>query len=167
MVLGFVIFRRREHSNSGFADARSTLRAVQSPLQLFQSRRPIFAGNVDALFSFILMTTLFFAVLVTVLIIFAAFKFRRRARRKFGDDVHGNNLLEVDDADTDDHCNRMSPGARRLRELPDAPKDTLDIYVIGKQWMWKLQAAERAEGNQRAALPGEPRRKVDHGQRKT
>jgi len=21
----------------------------------------------------------------------------------------------------------------------NAPKDTLDIYVIGKQWMWKLQ----------------------------
>jgi cytochrome c oxidase subunit 2 len=29
-----------------------------------------------------------------------------------------------------------------------APQDTLDVYVIGKQWMWKGPAAQRNEGNQ-------------------
>ena len=28
-----------------------------------------------------------------------------------------------------------------------APMDTLDIYVIGKQWMWKVAAAQWPEGN--------------------
>ena len=62
---------------------------MQSPLPTFPEQASNFAGNVDALFSFILMTTLFFAVLVTVLIIFAAFKFRRQNANEVGDDVHG------------------------------------------------------------------------------
>jgi len=87
------------------------------------------------------MTTLFFAVLVTVLVIFAAFKYRRKSENEVGDDVHGNNVLEVGWT--------LIPlliailifawGAVIYVNYRIAPKDTLDIYVIGKQWMWKLQ----------------------------
>jgi len=55
---------------------------VQSPLPTFPEQASNFAGSVDMLFSFILMTTLFFAVLVTVLIIFAHSSSGGRARRK-------------------------------------------------------------------------------------
>jgi len=113
----------------------------QSPLPVFPDQASNFAGNVDALFSFVLMTTLFFAVLVTLLVIFAAFKYRRRNEREVGDDVHGNNLLEIGWT--------VIPliiaivifawGAVLYVNYRVAPKDTLDIYVIGKQWMWKLQ----------------------------
>ena len=100
-----------------------------------------FAGNVDALFSFILMTTLFFAVLVTVLIIFAAFKFRRQSANEVGDDVHGNNLLEVGWTliPTIIAIGIFAWGAAIYVNYRIAPKDTLDIYLVGKQWMWKLQ----------------------------
>jgi cytochrome c oxidase subunit 2 len=113
----------------------------QSPLPVFPEQASNFAGNVDALFSFVLMTTLFFAVLVTLLVIFAAFKYRRRNEKEVGDDVHGNNLLEIGWT--------IIPliiaififawGAVLYVNYRIAPKDTLDIYVIGKQWMWKLQ----------------------------
>jgi cytochrome c oxidase subunit 2 len=100
-----------------------------------------FAGDVDALFSFILMTTLFFAVLVTVLVIFAAFKFRRQSANEVGDDVHGNNVLEVGWTliPTIIAIGIFAWGAAIYVNYRIAPKDTLDIYVVGKQWMWKLQ----------------------------
>ena len=108
---------------------------------MFPEQASNFAGSVDTLFSFILLTTLFFAVLVTVLVIFAAFKYRRRHAGEVGDDVHGNNLLEIGWT--------VIPlllailifawGSAVYVNYRIAPKDTLDIFVIGKQWMWKLQ----------------------------
>jgi cytochrome c oxidase subunit 2 len=114
---------------------------VQSSLPTFPEQASNFAGNVDALFSFILMTTLFFAVLVTVLIIFAAFKFRRRSEKEVGDDVHGNNVLEVGWTliPTIIAIGIFAWGAAIYVNYRIAPKDTLDIYAVGKQWMWKLQ----------------------------
>jgi cytochrome c oxidase subunit II len=114
---------------------------VQSPLPTFPVQASNFAGDVDTLFSFILMTTLFFAVLVTVLIIFAAFKFRRQSVNEVGDDVHGNNMLEVGWTviPTIIAIGIFAWGAAVYVNYRIAPKDTLDIYVVGKQWMWKLQ----------------------------
>jgi cytochrome c oxidase subunit II len=114
---------------------------VQSPLPFFPDEASNFAGNVDALFSFILMTTLFFAVLVTLLVIFAAFKFRRKNANEVGDDVHGNNVLEIGWTviPTIIAIFIFAWGAVIYVNYRIAPKDTLDIYVIGKQWMWKLQ----------------------------
>ena len=114
---------------------------MQSPLPTFPAQASNFAGNVDALFSFILMTTLFFAVLVTVLIIFAAFRFRRKSANEVGDDVHGNNALEVGWTliPTIIAIGMFAWGAAIYVNYRIAPKDTLDIYVVGKQWMWKLQ----------------------------
>ncbi len=114
---------------------------MQSPLPMFPPEASNFAGNVDALFSFILMTTLFFAVLVTVLVIFAAFRYRRRTENEVGDEVHGNNVLEVGWTliPTIIALFIFAWGATIYVNYRIAPKDTLDIYVIGKQWMWKLQ----------------------------
>ena len=114
---------------------------MQSSLPTFPVQASNFAGNVDALFSFILMTTLFFAVLVTVLIIFAAFKFRRRSEKEVGDDVHGNNVLEVGWTliPTIIAIGIFAWGAAIYVNYRIAPTDTLDIYLVGKQWMWKLQ----------------------------
>ena len=114
---------------------------MQSPLPIFPTEASNFAGNVDALFSFILMTTLFFAVLVTLLVIFAAFRYRRKSAKEVGDDVHGNNALEIGWTviPTIIAIFIFAWGAVIYVNYRIAPKDTLDIFVIGKQWMWKLQ----------------------------
>ncbi len=87
------------------------------------------------------MTTLFFAVLVTVLVIFAAFKYRRKNANEVGDDVHGNTALEIGwtAIPTLIALFIFAWGAVVYVNYRIAPKDTLDIYVVGKQWMWKLQ----------------------------
>jgi cytochrome c oxidase subunit 2 len=114
---------------------------VQSPLPFFPEEASNFSGNVDALFAFILVTCLFFVVLVVALVTFASFRYKRKNDGEVGDAVHGNMALEVGWT--------LIPlllaigmfawGAVVFVNFRTAPKDTLDIYVVGKQWMWKLQ----------------------------
>ncbi len=100
-----------------------------------------FAGNVDALFSFILLTCLFFAVLVTLLAIYAAFKYQRKTPGEVGSTVEGNLPLEIGWTVIPLAISMVmfAWGAVVYVNFRTAPKDTLNIYVVGKQWMWKLQ----------------------------
>src|SRR5277367_654183 len=90
---------------------------------------------------FIIAICVFFAVAVTVAIIFFLYKFRRKAAGEIGVAIHGDMRLES--------AWIVVPlvlalamfawGAVVYVDFRRAPTDTLDIYVIGKQWMWKLQ----------------------------
>jgi cytochrome c oxidase subunit II len=114
---------------------------VQSPLPFFPEQASNFAAQEDVLFLFILLTCLFFAVLVTLLAIYAAFKYRRTSPREVGSTVHGNMVLEIGWTAIPlvIALGMFSWGAVVYVNYRTAPKDTLDIYVVGKQWMWKLQ----------------------------
>jgi cytochrome c oxidase subunit 2 len=114
---------------------------VQSPLPFFPEQASSIAGNVDALFAFVVLTCVFFIVLVVALSTFASFRYSRKSEREVGDTVAGNLVLEIGWT--------LIPlmiaivifawGAAIYVNFRTAPKDTLDIYAIGKQWMWKLQ----------------------------
>jgi cytochrome c oxidase subunit 2 len=114
---------------------------VQSPLPFFPEQASNFAGSVDTLFSFILLTCLFFSVLVTLLIILAAVKYKRKTAGEVGSADHGNMVLEVGWTVIPlvIALGMFAWGAAVYVNYRTAPKDTLDIYVVGKQWMWKLQ----------------------------
>ena len=114
---------------------------MQSTLPFFPVQASNFAGNVDALFSFILLTCVFFSVLVTLLIILAALKYKRKSAGEVGSADHGNMVLEVGWTVIPlvIALGMFAWGAVIYVNYRVAPKDTLDIYVIGKQWMWKLQ----------------------------
>ena len=114
---------------------------MQSTLPFFPEQASNFAGNVDALFAFILLTCLFFAVLVTLLIILAALKYKRKSAGEVGSADHGNMVLEVGWTVIPlvIALGIFAWGAAVYVNYRTAPKDTLDIYVVGKQWMWKLQ----------------------------
>ena len=114
---------------------------MQSPLPFFPEQASNFAGNVDTLFSFILLTCLFFSVLVTLLIILAALKYKRKTVGEVGSADHGNMVLEVGWTliPLVIALGMFAWGAAVYVNYRTTPKDTLDIYVVGKQWMWKLQ----------------------------
>jgi cytochrome c oxidase subunit 2 len=99
------------------------------------------ADGVDNLYLFLWAVSAFFTVLIAALIIYFAIKYRRRREDEVGRKVHTNYLLEV--------VWTVVPliivtimfvwAARVLYAQSRPPPDAMDIYVIGKQWMWKIQ----------------------------
>jgi cytochrome c oxidase subunit II len=114
---------------------------VQSQLPLYPEQASNFAPHVDALMIFIIAVCLFFAVSVTAAVVFFFFKYRRKDPNDVGVPIHGDMRLET--------AWMVVPlvlslamfgwGAVVYVDFRNTPKETLDIYVIGKQWMWKLQ----------------------------
>jgi cytochrome c oxidase subunit II len=114
---------------------------VQSQLPLYPEQASNFAPNVDALMLSIIAVCLFFAVAITIAILYFVFRFRRKSVGEIGVAIHGDMRLEA--------AWILVPlvlalamfagGAVVYVDFRRAPADTLDIYVIGKQWMWKLQ----------------------------
>ncbi|HMI52577.1 MAG TPA: cytochrome c oxidase subunit II [Candidatus Saccharimonadales bacterium] len=114
---------------------------MQSQLPLYPEQASNFAPQVDSLMIFIIAVCLFFAVAVTVAIILFFFKYKRRTEVEVGVPIHGDMRLEA--------AWMIVPlilslamfgwGAVVYVDYRTTPKDTLDIYVVGKQWMWKLQ----------------------------
>lgn len=114
---------------------------MQSPFPFVPEDASNFAASVDILFSFVLLTCLFFAVLITVVAIFAAFKYRRTHPNEVGAPIEGNMALEIGWTVIPllIALGIFAWGAVLYVNFRTAPKDTLDINVIGKQWMWRLQ----------------------------
>jgi cytochrome c oxidase subunit II len=110
-------------------------------IPLFPEAASSIAERVDALYFFLLGVSGFFSVLIAGLIVFFAVKFHRRKPGDVGDSIHGGLLLEV--------TWTVIPllitmvifgwGASVFFAMTHPPDDTLNIYVVGKQWMWKFQ----------------------------
>ncbi len=110
-------------------------------LPLFPEAASTLAGNVDALYFFLLAVSAFFAVLIAVLVIVFAVKFRRRSPDEVGAPITGSLALEL--------LWTIIPliitlvmfvwGAWVFLDLARPPRGSMEIFVVGKQWMWKAQ----------------------------
>jgi cytochrome c oxidase subunit II len=108
---------------------------------LFPESASTMAGRVDALYFFLLAVAGFFSLLIASLIIVYAVKYRRRGPNGVGAALHGGARLEI--------AWIVIPslitvvifvwGASVFVAMSRPPDETLNIYVVGKQWMWKFQ----------------------------
>jgi cytochrome c oxidase subunit 2 len=99
------------------------------------------APRVDALYFFLVGLTAFFSLLIAGLIVYYAVRFRRRSPDAIGARIAGGSILEITWS--------VIPlvivlgifvwGASVFFAMSRPPDDTLNIYVVGKQWMWKFQ----------------------------
>jgi cytochrome c oxidase subunit II len=114
---------------------------VQSQLPVYPEQASNFAPHVDDLMLFITAICVFFAAAITVAIVVFFFKFHRKQANDVGVPIKGDSRLEA--------AWMIIPlilamamfswGAVVYVDYRHAPQDTLDVYVIGKQWMWKIQ----------------------------
>jgi cytochrome c oxidase subunit II len=108
---------------------------------LYPEQASNFAPNVDALMAYITAVCVFFAVAITAAIVFFFFKYHRKKPDDIGVPIHGDSRLEalwlVVPAVL--ALTMFAGGAVVYVQFRRPPMDTLDIYVIGKQWMWKSQ----------------------------
>jgi cytochrome c oxidase subunit II len=114
---------------------------VQSQMPLYPQEASNFAPNVDALMIYITVICLFFAAAITGAIIFFFFRYRRRKPGDIGVPIHGDMRLETLwlVIPLILALSMFAGGAVVYVDFRRAPLDTLDIYVVGKQWMWKSQ----------------------------
>jgi len=108
---------------------------------LFPERASTMAGRVDALYFFLIGIAVFFSLLIAGLIVFYAVKYRRRAPAEIGADIHGSLLLEIGWSGIPLLITMVIFvwGASVFFAMARPPDEALNIYVVGKQWMWKFQ----------------------------
>ena len=102
------------------------------------------ARRVDALLVFLLSVSTAISLLVFVLIVTFSIKYRRRPGNERPPRIHGSNKLET--------IWTAIPlvlglvmfvwGANVYLYISRPPPDAMEVYVVAKQWMWKIQHPE-------------------------
>lgn len=114
---------------------------MSSPFALFPERASTMAWSVDALFLFILWISIFFTVGISAAVVYFAIKYRRKHDDEVPVQIEGHLGLEI--------LWSVIPlilmmvmffwGTKVFLQLVANPADATPIYVVGKQWMWKIQ----------------------------
>jgi cytochrome c oxidase subunit II len=117
------------------------------------------AGRVDALYSFLLAMSAFFAISIATLIVVFAFKYRRRSEDEVPKPIEGSLALELTWSIIPFGISMgiFLWGAQLFVSMRTPPKNALDVFVVGRQWMWKVQHLEgRREINELHVPVGRP-----------
>ncbi|HVD78136.1 MAG TPA: cytochrome c oxidase subunit II transmembrane domain-containing protein, partial [Vicinamibacteria bacterium] len=107
-------------------------------LPLFPVQASTMAGRVDALYLFLILVSVFFGALIATLVVSFAIRFRRRSPDERPRPIHGSTVLEL--------TWTLIPlgivmviffwGAEVFFAMARVPPASMDIYVVGKRWMW-------------------------------
>jgi len=102
------------------------------------------ASHVDALFWFLTALSAFFSVLIAAVLLVFAVKYRRRPGHERAEQVEGALALEI--------IWTAIPfviamgvfvwSAMVYVRIYRVPDNAMQVYVVGKQWMWKVQHLE-------------------------
>lgn len=113
-------------------------------LPFFPEQASAQAAQVDAIYFFMVAVTAFFSLLIAALVVVFAIKFRRRQENEIGVAIHGSIALEL--------LWSVIPlaiamvmfgwGAKVFFDLYRPPAGAMEIFIVGKQWMWKAQHAD-------------------------
>jgi cytochrome c oxidase subunit 2 len=118
--------------------------------QLFPDSASNFAPSVDGLYTYMVVISAFFSLLVAFLIVFFAIKYRKRPGQgvpaPINDHSIGSMILEIAWSVIPLGLSLVmfAWGASIMFTESRPPKDSLNIYVTGKRWMWKIQHLEGA-----------------------
>jgi cytochrome c oxidase subunit 2 len=130
-----------------------------SGIPLFPEQASSLAPAVDNLYFFILGVTAFFALLVVVLVLYFAVKYRDDTGLKVGAPITGSIPLEIGWS--------LVPFFVAMAifvwatvvffQIVRAPDQALQLYATGKRWMWRIQHPDgQREINQMHVPVGRP-----------
>ena len=130
---------------------------------LFPEQASTIAGGVDSLYLFLVGLTVVFSVLIFTVIFVFAIVYRRRSDDERPEAIEGSHALEI--------FWSVVPfvivmviftwGASLYFRNARSPDDAMEINVVGKQWMWKIQHPEgRREINELHVPIGRPVRLI-------
>ncbi|MCI0526852.1 MAG: cytochrome c oxidase subunit II [Nitrospira sp.] len=112
-----------------------------SNFPLFPEQASTVAGRVDALYYFLVAISVFFTVLITGVMLYFAIKYRRRSDFERPRPVEGSLALETVWAVIPFGLTMImfGWGASIFFTISNPPDNAIELYAIGKQWMWKFQ----------------------------
>ena len=109
-------------------------------LGLFPRSASTVSDSIDALYFFLIGVSVFFVTLIVFALVAFSIRYRRREGHR-ATQIEGSTALEV--------LWTVIPlglvlvmfvwGAKLYVRVKAPPKDGMEFYVTGKQWMWKLQ----------------------------
>jgi cytochrome c oxidase subunit 2 len=113
-------------------------------IPLFPEQASTISPEVDQLLYFLIAVSVFFTLLIFGAIFYFAIKYRRRSEHEIPEHGHTGLTLEI--------LWTVIPfgltmimftwGASIFFKESRPPDDSMQIYAVGKQWMWKLQHME-------------------------
>ncbi|MFL6308164.1 MAG: cytochrome c oxidase subunit II [Candidatus Sulfotelmatobacter sp.] len=118
----------------------ASLTLLLADLQLFPPAASAQAGPIDSLYWFEVIVSAIMTVGIFLAVIYLAWKYRRRANVR-ATQIEGSTFLELSWS--------IFPflvmlimfwwGAKLFFAAQNPPKDAMEVFVTGKQWMWKVQ----------------------------
>jgi cytochrome c oxidase subunit II len=133
---------------------------MDTSFRLFPESASTAAPLVDRLYFFLLAVSAFFTILICVLIVYFALKYRRRSQTEVRFDPHPepeDQLREEEGRPTGERfwileitwsviplaltMVMFGWGAALFTHNMQAPPDSIEVHVLGKQWMWKVHHA--------------------------
>src|SRR5437868_9006474 len=118
-----------------------TLKFILGMSLILPEQASSYAADVDNLYLFLTGLTVFFTVLIAGAILYFFVKFKRRSEAEIPRPIAGSIVLES--------AWSIIPfiisififawGAKIYLDQYTISADATDIYVVGKQWMWKFQ----------------------------
>jgi cytochrome c oxidase subunit 2 len=134
-----------------------------SDLPLFPQSASTISGRVDMLYFFLVTVAGFFSVLIFGLVFYFALRYHRSARNPVATRVHGSLGLEIVWSVIPLALTMVMFGWGAVLYLRNArtPPGSMEVYVVARQWMWKIQHTEGArEVNELHVPTGAPVRLV-------
>ena len=110
-------------------------------INLFPENASTYASQVDYIYLYLLLVCSVVALGVVIAIVYFSIKYARNPTHTAIQQVEGNNMLEITWSVIPlvIMLTMFGWGAWLYMRMTTPPKGTLDFYVVGKQWMWKLQ----------------------------
>ena len=113
-------------------------------LPFFPQQASAQAAQVDAIYFFMVAVTAFFSLLIAALVVVFAIKYRRKSDDEVGVAIHGSLALELlwTFIPLGIAMVMFAWGAKVFFDLYRPPAGAMEIFIVGKQWMWKAQHAD-------------------------
>lgn len=111
---------------------------------LYPEQASTVAGQVDALYAFLISVSIFFTALVFAGVFIMAIKYRRRDPNEVPKPLRESFLLELVWSGIPFGLVMVmfGWGAYVYFANYNPPRGAMEMYVVGKQWMWKVQHPE-------------------------
>ena len=114
---------------------------TNSWVPLFPDQASTFAWHVDALYAYLILVSVAFSIPIVAAIFFFGLRYREREKYATPDEIHGSIMLETTWSIIPFVVSMtiFLGGAIVYFNQYRPPDDAMNVYVVGKQWMWKLQ----------------------------